>query len=38
MDTAGDGTDWDERTAGTDIVMEVTGGVSCRLIRSPSVV
>ena len=38
VDTAGDGTDWDERPAGTDIVIEVTGGVSCRLSRSPSVV
>ena len=38
MDTAGDGTDWDEIPAGTDIVIEVTGGVSCGLSRSPSVV
>ena len=38
VDTAGDGTDWDERSAGTDIVTEVAGGVSCRLSRSPSVV
>ena len=38
VDTAGDGTDWDERPAGADIVIEVAGGVSCRLSRSPSVV
>ena len=37
VDTAGDGTDWDEEPAGTDIVVVVTGGVSCRLIRSLSV-
>ena len=38
VDTAGDGTDWDERPGGTDIVIEVTDGVSCRLSRSPLVV
>ena len=38
VDTAGDGTDWDERPAGADIVVVVTGGVSCGLIRSPSMV
>ena len=38
MDTAGDGTDCDERPAGTDIVIEVTGGVSYRLSRSPVIV
>ena len=38
VDTAGDGTNWNEEPAGTDIVVVVTGGVSCRLIRSPSVV
>ena len=27
VDTAGDGTDWDERPAGADIVIEVAGGV-----------
>ena len=38
VDTAGDGTDSDERLAGTDIVIEVTGGVSYRLSRSPVIV
>ena len=38
VDTAGDGTDWDERPAGTDIVVEVTSGICCRLSRSRSVV
>ena len=37
VNTAGDDTDWDERSAGADIVTEVAGGV-CRLSRSPSVV
>ena len=36
--TAEDGTGWDERPAGADIVIEVAGGVSYRLSRSLSVV